>query len=248
MWEESLPHVELVYIRVVHSTTKLSPFEIVYGFNPLISLDLLPLPYTSILKHKDGKAKAEFVKKFHEQVKLQIKKKNEGYAKHANKGKKIVIFEPRDWVWIHMRKERSLTQRKSKLLPRGDGPFQVLERINDNALKIDLPGEDNVSATFNVANLSSLDVGEDNFNSRSNSLQEGADDEDINIKDSSEAIQVLGGPMTRAHVKKAKEALKQIGTTIIEEMPKLEELEGKMVISISPLGDGLRAYHVVHLT
>jgi hypothetical protein len=44
-------------------------------------------------------------------------------------------------------------KRHSKLLPRGDGPFQVLERINDNAYKLDLPGEYNVSATFNVIDI-----------------------------------------------------------------------------------------------
>ena len=34
-WDEYLPHIEFAYNRVVHSTTKLSPFEVVYGFNPL---------------------------------------------------------------------------------------------------------------------------------------------------------------------------------------------------------------------
>ena len=34
--------------------------------------------------------------------------------------------------------------------PREDGPFQVLERINDNAYKLDLTGEYNISATVNV--------------------------------------------------------------------------------------------------
>lgn len=76
MWEECLPHVEFAYNRVVHSTTKMSPFEVVYGFNPLTPLDLLPMPNNSLLKHKDGKEKVEFVKKMHEQVKLQIEKKN----------------------------------------------------------------------------------------------------------------------------------------------------------------------------
>jgi len=100
MWEECLPHVEFAYNRVVRSTTKMPPFEFVYGFNPLTPLDLLPMPNSSLLKHKDGKAKVEFVKKMHEQVKLQIEKKNEGYAKHANKGRKMVIFEPGDWIWV----------------------------------------------------------------------------------------------------------------------------------------------------
>ena len=52
-----------------------------------------------------------------------------------------------------MRKERFPARRRSKLHPRGDGPFQVLERINDNAYKLDLPGEYNISATFNVFDL-----------------------------------------------------------------------------------------------
>ena len=53
-----------------------------------------------------------------------------------------------------MRKERFLARRRSKLHPKGDGPFQVLERINDNAYKLDLLGEYNISATFNVSDLS----------------------------------------------------------------------------------------------
>ena len=47
------------------------------------------------------------------------------------------------------------------MFPRGDGPFQVLERINDNAYKLDLSGKCNVSATFNVTDLSPFDVGDD---------------------------------------------------------------------------------------
>ena len=39
-------------------------------------------------------------------------------------------------------------------MPRADGPFEVLERINDNDYKINLPSDFEVSATFNVADLS----------------------------------------------------------------------------------------------
>jgi hypothetical protein len=51
--------------------------------------------------------------------------------------------------------------RKSKLQPRGDGPFQILERINYNAYKVDLPGDYGVNATFSVSDLTIFDVGDD---------------------------------------------------------------------------------------
>ena len=76
-----------------------------------------------------------------------------------------------------MHKEQFLERRKSKLLSWKDGPFQVLEWINDNAYKLDFPGEYNVSATFNVSNLIPVDVGDD---LRINPLQEEGNDE---IKD-----------------------------------------------------------------
>uniref|UniRef100_A0A2N9G8J7 RNA-directed DNA polymerase n=1 Tax=Fagus sylvatica TaxID=28930 RepID=A0A2N9G8J7_FAGSY len=201
-WEDCLPFIEFAYNRSVHSTTEFSPFEIVYGFNPLTPLDLLPLPVnerTSL----DGQKKAEMVKKLHESVRQHIEKKNEQYANKANKGRRQVIFQPGDWVWVHMRKERFPARRRSKLHPRGDGPFQVLERINDNAYKLDLPGEYNISATFNVSDLSLFDVGDD---SRSNPFEERGNDENQQalLKD---PLHVPVGPITRARSKKIKEAL-----------------------------------------
>ena len=82
-----------------------------------------------------------------------------------------MIFQPGDWVWVHFHKERFPFQRKSKLNPRGDGPFYILERINDNAYRVDLPGEYNISATFNVVDLSPFDVG-DAFDSKMNPFEE----------------------------------------------------------------------------
>jgi hypothetical protein len=57
-------------------------------------------------------------------------------------------------VWLHLHKDHFSNKRKSKLSPRGDGPFRVIEKINDNAYKIELPLEyKNVSPTFNVKDL-----------------------------------------------------------------------------------------------
>jgi hypothetical protein len=43
--------------------------------------------------------------------------------------------------------------RKSRLMPRADGPFKVLEKINENAYKLDLHADFGVSPTFNIADL-----------------------------------------------------------------------------------------------
>ena len=70
-WEECLPHVEFAYNRSVHSATKFSPFEIVYGFNPLTPLDLSPLPLNE-RANLDGKKKADFVRQLHEKARANI--------------------------------------------------------------------------------------------------------------------------------------------------------------------------------
>jgi len=112
VWENLLPHVEFAYNRVVNSTTSHSPFEVVYGFNPLTPLDLLPIPILDDVLYKDGFEKASFIKDLHNHIKLQIEKKVGKYAENANKRRKALVFEIVDWVWLHLRKDRFPTQRK----------------------------------------------------------------------------------------------------------------------------------------
>ena len=103
-----------------------------------------------------------------------------------------------------MLKERFPAQRRSKLLPRGDDPFQVFEHINDNAYKLYLPDEYNVSDTFNVTGLSPFDVGDD---LRTNPFQDEGNDGGMTKKWSADPLEIPLGLMTRARAKRFKEAL-----------------------------------------
>ena len=75
-----------------------------------------------------------------------------------------------------MRNERFPAQRCSKLLLIGDDPFIVVVWTNDNVDNMDLPGEYNVNANFNVSDLFPFNVGED---SRRNLFEERRNDENL---------------------------------------------------------------------
>jgi translation initiation factor IF-1 len=179
LWEECLPHIEFSYNRSVHSTTKVSSFQVLYGFNPRAPIDLLHLPQSEMTCF-DASQRSEFILKMHETTKLNIEKMNEKYRIAASKGRKEVKLERGDLVWLHLRKEQFPELRKSKLMSRAAGPFKILAKINDNAYKLELLPKFGVSLSFNISDLRPYLGEEDGMLSRTTSMQEGEDDEDIN--------------------------------------------------------------------
>ena len=172
-WDVKLAHAEFAYNRTPSTTTKYSPFEVVYGSNPYVPIDLIALPQDKFV-HGGAKEQAEFMIKVHKEVRKNIEKANEAYKKQANKRvKNVRTFEVGDLVWIYMRKERFPNQRKNKLMPRAEGPFEVVEKINDNAYKVDLGGKYGVSSTFNVGDLAPY---HDDEELRAIPFEEGEDD------------------------------------------------------------------------
>ena len=87
-----------------------------------------------------------------------------------------MVFQEGDLVWLHLRKDRFPQERNSKLKPRGDGPFKVLNKINDNAYVIDIPTDKYlVSNTFNVSDLSPYHGDEDIAETRTSHFQGGGE-------------------------------------------------------------------------
>jgi hypothetical protein len=58
-------------------------------------------------------------------------------------------------------------------MPRAAGPFRELEKVNNNAYKLELPAElGPINPTFNIAYLRSYFGGEQELSSRTTSIQE----------------------------------------------------------------------------
>ena len=87
-------------------------------------------------------------------------------------------------------------------MPRAAGPYKIIEKINDNAYKLELPSEFGVSPTFNIADLKPYLGEEDEFESRTIPIQEGEDDEDITPLDvPADPPTIMQGTMTRARMR-----------------------------------------------
>ena len=68
-------------------STKVSPFQVVYGFNPLAPIDMLPLPSSERI-HIDAKKRADFILYMHDTTKHNIEKMNEKFRIIGSQGKK----------------------------------------------------------------------------------------------------------------------------------------------------------------
>lgn len=64
-WDLLLAHAEFAYNWSKSRTTGYSPFEVVYGQNPISPLELAPLPTTQQFSG-DAEERVKFIKKLHE--------------------------------------------------------------------------------------------------------------------------------------------------------------------------------------
>ncbi|GJW31109.1 RNA-directed DNA polymerase [Tanacetum coccineum] len=104
-WDLILPQAEFAYNRSVNRTTGKSPFEVVYGRNPITPLDLVPVPEVGQFS-EEGADQSEQIKELHRSVQEQIIRHNKQYKEHADKHRKQVLYRGGDLVWIHLRNER----------------------------------------------------------------------------------------------------------------------------------------------
>ena len=101
----------------------------------------------------DVEVRAKEIKKFHEEVRLKIEKQNAKYVEQENRRCKYVEFEVGDLVWVHLRKDMFLPGKFGKLKLRVNGPFKIIDKIGENAYKLQLPDEYEISPMFNVKDL-----------------------------------------------------------------------------------------------
>jgi len=75
-WDVKFAHAQFAHNRTPSYATSHSPFKVSYGLNPLIPIDLIPIPQQSRVSF-EAEARDKEMKKLHEQVRAQTEKVNE---------------------------------------------------------------------------------------------------------------------------------------------------------------------------
>ncbi|GJV21088.1 RNA-directed DNA polymerase [Tanacetum coccineum] len=94
-WDLILPQAEFAYNRSVNRTTGKSPFEVVYGRNPITPLDLVPVQAVGQFS-EEGVDQSDQIKELHQSVQEQIIRHNKQYKEHSDKHRKQVLYRERD--------------------------------------------------------------------------------------------------------------------------------------------------------
>jgi hypothetical protein len=129
-----------------------TPFQIVYCCPPRHALDLVPLPTLSGLSIA-AENMADRIKSIQEEVRQNLEASNAKYKTVADKKRRVQTFQEGDLVMVYLRKERLPVGAYNKMKDKKYGPFQILQKINDNTYVVNLPTDMAISPTFNVADL-----------------------------------------------------------------------------------------------
>ena len=151
-WDLTLAQGEFAYNSMLNRSIGKTPFQVVYCQPPSHALDLVPLPKLPGMSIATEHM-ADRVKAIQEEVRKKLEASNTKYKAAVDRKRRLKLFKVGDLVMVYLRKWRLPVGTFNKLSDKKYGPYQILQKINDNAYRVDLPAEMAISSTFNIVDL-----------------------------------------------------------------------------------------------
>ncbi|CAA0840484.1 Unknown protein, partial [Striga hermonthica] len=151
-WENFLLWAEYWYNTTYHESTKMTPFELVYGRKPPT---LINVSEGSTVNDEVGRELEE-----RDLMLRELKKNLEGSINRikafADGKRREENFTPGEYVYLKLRpfRQRTTAQRAAtKLGVRYYGPYQILKRIGQVAYRLELPESSQIHPVIHVSQL-----------------------------------------------------------------------------------------------
>ncbi|GJV18918.1 transposon ty3-G gag-pol polyprotein [Tanacetum coccineum] len=151
-WADWLAWAEFSYNTSVHSASKMTPFEAVYGRPP-----------PRVLTYVPGTSKVQAVEEFlidrdkvlHD-LRSNLLAANDRMKSKADSRRREVEFSVGDLVYLKLQPYRQSTvavRLSAKIGPKFFGPYKILERVGPVAYRLELPPEALIHNVFHVSLL-----------------------------------------------------------------------------------------------
>jgi len=153
-WAEEIPRIVWAYHTIPQSTTKETPFSLVYGSDAMIPIEIQKSSprfqnFVAEESNEERKVNLDLLNEVGEDARIKAKALKRKVEYKYNSKLRPGQFQVADLV---MRKAHPY-QLGNKLSPKWTGPFRVTEALGNGAYKLETLEGETIPRTWNRANL-----------------------------------------------------------------------------------------------